>query len=98
MVSAKRPFGYEDTFLRRFHNYFILAHKNVKLFITQGGLQSMEEAMHCRVPMIGIPFLGDQFNNVLRAQDKGIGLVIYKNDLTKDVLKKSIQKIIEDSR
>lgn len=58
----------------------------------------MEEALHCRVPMIGIPFLGDQFNNVLRAQDKGIGLVIYKSDLSKDVLKKSIIQIIENPK
>lgn len=58
----------------------------------------MEEALHCRVPMIGIPFLGDQFNNVLRAQDNGIGLVIYRNDLTKEVLKKAVLEIIQEPR
>lgn len=77
--------------------YFI-AHKNIKLFITQGGLQSMEEALHCRVPILGIPFFGDQFNNVLRAQDRGIGLVIYRNDLSKAVLKNAIVQIIEESK
>lgn len=74
------------------------AHKNVKLFITQGGLQSMEEALHCRVPIIGIPFLGDQFNNVLRAQDHGIGIVINRKDLNKDILKKAILQVIEEPR
>lgn len=58
----------------------------------------MEEALHGRVPIIGIPFLGDQFNNVLRAQDKGIGLAIYRKDLCKDLLKKSIVEVIENPR
>lgn len=58
----------------------------------------MEEALHCHVPVIGIPFLGDQFNNVLRAQDKGMGLVIYKEDLNKDVLKKAVLQIMQDPR
>lgn len=58
----------------------------------------MEEALHCHVPIIGIPFLGDQFNNVLRAQDKGIGLVIYKARLNKDVLKKAVLQILEEPR
>lgn len=76
----------------------ISAHKNVKLFITQGGLQSIQESLHCRVPMIGIPFLGDQFNNVLRAQDKGICLVIKRHDLTKGALKNAVLEIIENPR
>lgn len=81
-----------------FNKNFISEHKNLKLFITQGGIQSMEEAFHCRIPMIGIPFLGDQFNNVLRAQEKQIGLVIYRKDLTKETLKKAILQMIENPR
>lgn len=68
------------------------------MFITQGGLQSLEEALHCRVPVIGIPFLGDQFNNVIRAQEKGIGSVIYKQDLNEEVLKETVLEIIENPR
>jgi glucuronosyltransferase len=38
----------------------LLEHPKIKLFITQGGHQSMEEAIHCKVPVLVIPFLGDQ--------------------------------------
>lgn len=58
----------------------------------------MEEALHCHVPIIGIPFLGDQFNNVLRAQDNGIGLVIYRDDLNKDTLKDAVLRIFGNPR
>ncbi|RZC35969.1 UDP-glucuronosyltransferase 2B7 [Asbolus verrucosus] len=38
----------------------VLAHPNIKAFITQCGLQSMEEAIFYHVPMVGLPFYGDQ--------------------------------------
>lgn len=61
-------------------------------------MQSLMEAVHCRVPVIGIPFLGDQFNNVLRAQDKGFGLVLYKDELTKQRFKEAVVEIIENPK
>ncbi|KAF5307252.1 hypothetical protein FQR65_LT06968 [Abscondita terminalis] len=48
----------------------ILKHRNIKLFITQGGLQSFEEALEAKVPLLGIPVLGDQKSNVLRIANK----------------------------
>lgn len=38
----------------------ILAHENVKLFITHGSVPSIQEAIYHAVPMIVIPFYGDQ--------------------------------------
>ncbi|KPJ00056.1 Ecdysteroid UDP-glucosyltransferase [Papilio xuthus] len=38
----------------------LLRHPNVKIFITQGGLQSTDEAITAGVPLIGVPILGDQ--------------------------------------
>lgn len=77
---------------------YCLAHKNVKLFITHGGIQSMEEALHFHVPMLGIPFFGDQFNNVLRAHDHGIALIINKDNLNINVFKKAVLEIIEQPK
>nr|QPA18376.1 UDP-gluconosyltransferase [Trialeurodes vaporariorum] len=51
----------------------ILAHPKVKVFITQGGLQSVQETVHYGVPTVGIPWFGDQDMNVAKLVDAGIG-------------------------
>lgn len=38
----------------------ILAHPNVKLFVTHGGLLSTIEAIYRATPVVGIPIFGDQ--------------------------------------
>lgn len=38
----------------------ILAHKNVKLFITHGGVAGIQEGIFHQVPMLVIPIFGDQ--------------------------------------
>ncbi|XP_030374414.1 UDP-glucuronosyltransferase 2B10 [Scaptodrosophila lebanonensis] len=49
----------------------VLAHPNVKLFITHGGLLSIIEAAYYGVPMIGLPLYYDQFSNVERMKQAG---------------------------
>jgi UDP:flavonoid glycosyltransferase YjiC (YdhE family) len=75
---------------------FCVAHPNVKLFITQGGLQSFQEATYHAVPLIGIPFICDQQHNVHKMVDAGIGLKLDYSTITKDELVKAITKILHD--
>lgn len=46
----------------------ILAHKNVKLFITHGGTFGTTEGVYHGVPMLFIPFYGDQVSILLKAR------------------------------
>lgn len=70
----------------------ILAHPNVKLFISQGGLQSIEETIVSKVPVLAIPFIFDQHYNAKRIEELGIGRLLYFDDLTEENFK---DKIIE---
>lgn len=42
----------------------ILAHDNVKLFVTHGGLLSCTESILRGKPIVGIPIFGDQMVNI----------------------------------
>ncbi|XP_039494325.1 UDP-glucosyltransferase 2 [Drosophila santomea] len=52
----------------------ILAHPNVKLFITHGGLLSTIESIYFGKPVLGLPIFYDQHLNVQRAKQAGYGL------------------------
>jgi glucuronosyltransferase len=60
----------------------ILAHPNMKLFITHGGLLGTTEAMVEGVPVLGIPIFGDQKMNMAKAVTRDYGLQIYNEDIT----------------
>ena len=44
----------------------ILAHPNLKVFVTHGGLLSVQEALYHKTPLVGIPLGNDQRPNLLR--------------------------------
>ncbi|XP_052741036.1 UDP-glucosyltransferase 2-like [Bicyclus anynana] len=74
----------------------LLRHPKIKLFITQGGLQSTDEAINSEVPMLGIPMLIDQWYNVEKYVHHNIGLQLDIMTLTEEEFKQSIEKIIND--
>ncbi|KAF5287369.1 hypothetical protein FQA39_LY15972 [Lamprigera yunnana] len=74
----------------------VLNHPNIKLFITQGGLQSTEEAIYARVPIVALPFFGDQEFNAQNIESKGFGLMVNYRTLKKDEFKKTILEVINN--
>ncbi|XP_055638653.1 UDP-glucosyltransferase 2-like [Toxorhynchites rutilus septentrionalis] len=76
----------------------LLAHPNVKLFVMQGGQQSMEEAVDRQVPMVVIPFNFDQFANADRIVERGIGKSIWMERLTVRDLRDAIVEVIGNKK
>ncbi|XP_075985932.1 UDP-glucosyltransferase 2-like [Anticarsia gemmatalis] len=74
----------------------LLKHPNVKLFITQGGLQSTNEAIAAGVPLIGMPMLGDQWYNVERYEYHRIGIRVDLDTLTVEKFTNTINAVIND--
>ncbi|XP_063371652.1 UDP-glucosyltransferase 2-like [Cydia amplana] len=54
----------------------ILAHRNIKLFITHAGLLSIIEAVHHGVPVLAVPVFGDQPMNAERAVASGFAVKV----------------------
>ncbi|XP_013141486.1 PREDICTED: UDP-glucuronosyltransferase 2B14-like isoform X3 [Papilio polytes] len=74
----------------------LLRHPNVKLFITQGGLQSTDEAITAGVPLVGVPMLGDQWYNVEKYVYHKIGVRLDFEDLTEEKLKQALLDVAEN--
>ncbi|KAF5287350.1 hypothetical protein FQA39_LY15953 [Lamprigera yunnana] len=81
---------------KSWHDNTLKTHKNIKLFITQGGLQSIEEAIYTYLPMVGLPILIDQGSNLKRLEHHGICLALDYKTMTKESFKSAIMEVIEN--
>lgn len=76
----------------------ILAHPNVKLFITHGGLLSSTEAVYHGVPIIGIPVFGDQHLNMARAVNNGYAINIAYTNLTETSISWALKEMLNNNK
>ncbi|KOB74580.1 UDP-glycosyltransferase UGT33B11 [Operophtera brumata] len=76
----------------------LLRHPKIKLFITQGGLQSTDEAINAGVPLLAVPLLGDQWYNAEKYIRYTIGKKVEMGTLKEVELKSAIESIIGDER
>ncbi|RZF43050.1 hypothetical protein LSTR_LSTR001228 [Laodelphax striatellus] len=74
----------------------VLAHPNIKAFITHGGLLSQEEAVYNSLPLIGVPFFGDQFVNVERAKQSGFAIPLYQDNITEQSVTWALKEVLEN--
>ncbi|KAK3872032.1 hypothetical protein Pcinc_022865 [Petrolisthes cinctipes] len=75
----------------------ILGHPQLRLFITHGGLLSLQEATYHGVPVLGFPVNIDQKHNLNQAQREGWGRLITWENLTFDHLHSTILEMIDDT-
>lgn len=72
----------------------VLAHPNVKLFISQAGIQSIDEAIFKKVPLLLMPIFADQPYNAHHMVSKGAALSLDYNTLKKADLKNAILEMM----
>lgn len=69
-----------------------------RLFITHGGLQSMQEAVYHGVPLIGIPLVWDQGANIELGKRHGFALDIDLLTISEKVILETVRKILHDEQ
>ena len=76
----------------------VLKHKNVKAFITHGGLMGTQEAIQYGVPLIGIPLFADQFVNIDIYVRLNIAIGLEIDTLTEEKMDHALNSILNDPK
>lgn len=76
----------------------ILAHPNIKAFISHCGLGGMVESKYHGVPIVGIPIFGDQPGNAEILVAEGWGIKIEFAELNEDNLRKALREILDNPK
>lgn len=72
----------------------ILQHASV--FITHGGMNSVQEGIYYGVPMVAIPQMPEQSMNAQRVADLGLGIKLEKDAVTVETLREAVTRIASD--
>lgn len=75
-----------------------LGHANTKAFITQCGIQSVEESLYAKVPMVAMPFFGDQEYNAKNIASRGFGTYVDRENLTEEGFKEAILEVVNNPK
>ncbi|XP_030760946.1 UDP-glucuronosyltransferase 2B15-like [Sitophilus oryzae] len=78
----------------------LLAHPNMKLFITHGGYGSLQETIYHGVPVLAISVFADQHNNAFQAVQLGYALKLSYNDknFSEETLFNLIQELLSNPK
>lgn len=76
----------------------ILAHKNVKLFISHCGLGSTAESKYHAVPIVAVPLFADQNANTDVVVDEGWGVKVDFATITETSFLEGIKEVLENPK
>lgn len=76
----------------------LLAHPNVRLHITHGGLLGMTESVYHGKPILGLPLDGDQHTLVDRAVEAGYGLKLDYHNISDTIVLESIKEVMQNPK
>ncbi|XP_061670591.1 UDP-glucuronosyltransferase 2A2-like [Syngnathoides biaculeatus] len=72
----------------------LLGHPKIKLFVAHGGTNGVQEAIYHGVPILGLPLIFDQRDNLLRIQVRGAGKVVDIFTMDQHIFFQGIQEVL----
>nr|AHX56949.1 UDP-glycosyltransferase 211F1 [Strigamia maritima] len=76
----------------------ILGHPKIRLFITHGGMLSLQESVYNAVPVVAVPLFAEQPGNVARIEEIGIGVKLLPQNISETSLYEAVTKVLDDKR
>ncbi|XP_074467212.1 UDP-glucuronosyltransferase 2C1-like isoform X2 [Sebastes fasciatus] len=74
----------------------LLGHPKMKLFVAHGGTNGVQEAMYHGVPIVGLPFIFDQRDNLLRIDIRGAGKIIDFFSMNEAIFLQALQEVLNE--
>lgn len=74
----------------------VLAHPNVRAFVSHCGINSVHESLVAGTPIVGIPMLADQRDMAVRVADAGVGVWLDKRGFTAGQLRAAIDRVLTE--
>lgn len=77
---------------------YVVAHRNVRVFLAHGGFHGLTEAIHHGVPVVGIPLFGDQITNLQMLRTAGAAEVLSLDPFHPKDFEAALTKVLTNSR
>ena len=76
----------------------LLAHKNIKAFVSHVGHNSLYESAYHGVPLVSFPLFAEQYANAKKAEHVGLGLTVYHKSTNAQQLFETIELVVSEPR
>ncbi|XP_022175624.1 UDP-glucuronosyltransferase 2B15-like [Myzus persicae] len=76
----------------------ILLHRNIKLFVSHGGISGLYEAVDAGVPVLGFPLFGDQYRNIDNLVEAGMAKSMELYSVTKDNFLNNVLDLVNNEK
>ncbi|KAL1271629.1 hypothetical protein QQF64_030645 [Cirrhinus molitorella] len=94
--EAPSTLGNNTLLLEWFPQNDLLGHPKTRAFVSHGGTNGVYEAIYHGVPVLALPLLFDQFDNVLRLQVRGAARVLQVATLTSEEFLEALKDVFEN--
>ncbi|KAL6473162.1 hypothetical protein MHYP_G00193500 [Metynnis hypsauchen] len=74
----------------------LLGHSKIKAFVAHGGTNGVQEAIYHGVPVLGIPVVFDQLDNLVRIQTRGAAKILELSQLNGQTFEQLLLEVLND--
>uniref|UniRef100_A0A3B4TM14 UDP-glucuronosyltransferase n=3 Tax=Seriola dumerili TaxID=41447 RepID=A0A3B4TM14_SERDU len=74
----------------------LLGHPKIKLFVAHGGTNGVQEAIYHGVPILGLPLIFDQRDNIFRIEVRGAGKILDIFTVNEDIFFQGVQEVLTE--
>lgn len=76
----------------------LLGHPKTKVFVTHGGTNGIYEAIYHGVPVLGIPLIFDQYDNMVRLKSREVAEIVEVTTLEVESMTSALKNILDPKK